>query len=182
MAIQDHKEVIWMSLLFALTIGILLLMIKGRTASKHKVFGSIPLSLSNVLLTFSFLQVLGIWLMVVLIGIFGNNISSNNPLSVVLQFVAVFYGQIITIFTIFGTLYIMFKEHNKPQRRAFDSASIILVNDLLFLSVLWAWSYGKTLILLNIILILFLIIKNQHYKYPFIAVLILSIYFAYWIW
>ena len=171
-----------MSLLFALTIGILFLMIKGRAASKHKVSGSIPLLMSNVLLTFSFLQVLATGLMVILIGIFGNNISSNNQVSVIFQFVAIFYGEFITIFIIFGTLYIMLKEHNKPQRIAFDSASLILVSGLLFLSVLWAWSYGKILILLNVILILFLIIKAQHYKYLFIAVLIPSAYFAYWTW
>jgi hypothetical protein len=70
----------------------------------------------------------------------------------------------------------MLKEKNAKKWTS-DSASLILVSDLLVLSFLTGFSIGNWIALINSVLILFLLMKALHYKLIFYIILVLNIFF-----
>lgn len=89
------------------------------------------------------------------------------PPSVVYAVLLIIFGALIMIIT---------------KERTFDASSLLLVNALLVLSLLGAWSVGMFLSFLNSILILFLLTKTQYHKFAFYSFLALSLLLVYEIW
>ncbi|WP_096204860.1 hypothetical protein [Candidatus Methanoperedens nitratireducens] len=103
------------------------------------------------------------------IGIFGNLSIANEPLNlIVLSFM---------IFILLGALLILAKGKVVHQKWVFDSASLILVSDLLILSFLTGLSIGARLAFINLILTLFLLVKAQYYRLIFYIILALNLFF-----
>jgi len=155
-------------LLFALTVAIFFLMIKERDESKRGSFGP-EFALADILLVLSFFPVSVSGLLVLLnLEIFGR-ISFSEPINyVVLSFMMI---------SIAGSLLIMIEKNFRQQKKIHDSASLILVNNLLILSFLAGFSIGNELAYINLILILFLLIKAKHYKHIFLIALTLNLFF-----
>lgn len=156
-------------LLFALTVVILFLMIKGRAESRRGSFCPEFASLADILLVLSFLPVSISGLLVILkLEILGR-IPLSEPLNyVVLSFM---------IISIVGSLLIMIKKKFRQQKKIRDSASLILVSNLLVLSFLAGFSIGREIAFINLILTLFLLVKAQYYKLIFTIVLVFNLFF-----
>lgn len=153
-------------LLFAVTLGVLLAITKER--DKRKGVAS-PLLVSGlIILSFLLMLVSGLMLLFS-IGIFGNFSIATEPVNLIVLF--------LMIFILFGALLILAKEKALQQKWTSDSASLILVSDLLVLSFLTGFSIGVWVALINFVLILFLLMKALHYKLIFYIILVLNIFF-----
>lgn len=150
--------------LFAVTLGILFAIIKKRYEGKAETSSL----LVNCLMILSFLLVMMSSLILLLAtGVFNFSIASEPLNLIVLS---------LMIFIILGALLIMLKEKNTKKWTS-DSASLILVSDLLVLSFLTGFSIGVWVALINFVLILFLLMKALHYKLIFYIILVLNIFF-----
>lgn len=156
-------------LLFALTVVILFLMIKGSAESRRGSFGIEFASLADILLVLSFLTVSVSGLLVILnLEIFGR-IPLSEPLNyVVLSFMVI---------SIVGSLLVMIKKKFRQHKKIRDSASLILVSNLVVLSFLAGFSIGRKIAFINLILTLFLLVKAQYYKLIFTIVLVFNMFF-----
>ncbi len=150
--------------LFAVTLWILFAIIK----KKYEGNAETSSLLVNSLMILSFLLVMISNLILLLAtGVFNFSIASEPLNLIVLS---------LMIFIILGALLIMLKEKNAKKWTS-DSASLILVSDLLVLSFLTGFSIGNWIALINSVLILFLLMKALHYKLIFYIILVLNIFF-----
>lgn len=156
----------WPHILFAVTFGILFAITKERTKIKGK---ESPLLVISLIILSFLLMLMSSLLILFSIGIFGNLSIANEPLNlIVLSFM---------IFILLGALLILAKGKVVHQKWVFDSASLILVSDLLILSFLTGFSIGARLAFINLILTLFLLVKAQYYRLIFYIILALNLFF-----
>jgi len=158
---------VFIFLLSVYLVGILSIMVRERFKSKSEVPGAAHPVIANILVVFSFFLV---FISVILILVFLGGSSTGELLS---------YLVLLLFGAIGGTLCIMGKAYLTSQRRAFDQSSLILVNSLLVLSVLGAWSIGKIISLINVLLIFYLIVRTSYFRPALYVALILSGYLAY---
>ncbi|TRZ87281.1 MAG: hypothetical protein D4R88_09530 [Methanosarcinales archaeon] len=168
--LDSFEAILWYDayiyLLFAVTLGVLLAITKERDNRKGVAS---PLLVSGlIILSFLLMLVSGLMLLFS-IGIFGNFSIATEPVNLIVLF--------LMIFILFGALLILAKEKALQQKWTSDSASLILVSDLLVLSFLTGFSIGVWVALINFVLILFLLMKALHYKLIFYIILVLNIFF-----